>query len=184
MPRAWKNVAALATAGGMALAACGGDDDAPSSGARSGPGNPTDRAFVTDVVPLEEKTVSLAQIALQRATSGFVQRLAGDIVRDQTRQIGTMRRIGTGLSAANVRIGSLGVDRRTRAVNASTASLQAARLFDPAFLRAVIPLHDGAVAMARVELANGQQAHLRAVAQQIVDTSGAQLTAMRKRLGR
>ena len=183
MPRAWKNLAALATAGGMALAACGGDDDAPS-GARSGPGNPTDRAFVTDVVPLEEKTVSMAQIALQRATSAFVRALAGDIVRDQTRQIATMRRIGTGLSAANVKVGSLGVDRRARAVNASTATLQSARPFDPAFLRAVIPLHDGAVEMARVELARGQQADLEVIAQQIVDSSGAQLTAMRKRLGR
>jgi uncharacterized protein (DUF305 family) len=167
----------------MALAACGGEDDAPS-GARSGPGNPTDRAFVTEAVPLEEKAVSLAQIALQRATSAFVQRLAGDIVRDQTRQIGTMRRIGTGLSAANVKVGSLGVDRRARAVNASTAALQSAKPFDPAFLRAVIPLHDGAVEMARVELDRGQQADLKVVAQQIVDTSGAQLTAMRKRLGR
>jgi uncharacterized protein (DUF305 family) len=183
VPQAWKNLAALATAGGMALASCGGDDDA-SSGARSGPGNPIDRAFVTDVVPVEEKTVSLAQIALQRATSGLVRGLAGDIIRDQTRQIGTMRRIGTGLSAADVQVGSLGVDKRRRAVNASTAPLQTANPFDPAFLRAVIPLHAGAVEMARVELAKGQQADLKTVAQQIVDTSGAQLAAMRKRLGR
>ena len=183
MPRAWKNVAALATAGGMALAACGGDDD-PSSTAGSGPGNPIDQAFVTDVVPLEEKTVSLAQIALRRATSDFARGLAGDIIRDQTQQIGTMRRIGTGLSAANVKVGSLGVDRRARAVSASTAPLQTAKPFEPAFLRAVMALHAGAVEMARVELAKGRQAHLKAVAQQIVDTSGAQLSAMRKRLGR
>ena len=70
------------------------------------------------------------------------------------------------------------------ALNASTAALQSARPFDPAFLRAVIPLHDGAVEMARVELTRGQQADLEVVARQIVDSSGAQLTAMRKRLGR
>ena len=38
--------------------------------------------------------------------------------------------------------------------------------------------------MARVELAKGQQADLKEVARQIVDTSGAELAAMRERLGR
>jgi uncharacterized protein (DUF305 family) len=183
VPELWKNVAAVVTAGGMALAACGGDDNA-SPDAGSGPGNAIDRAFVTEVVPLREKTVSVALIALQRGRSAFVKTLAADIVRGQTQQIGTMRRVGTGLSAAKVKIGSLGVDRRVRAVNAGTASLRTAQPFEPAFLRTVIPLHEGAIEMARVELAKGRQADLKAVAQQIVGTSGSELTAMRKRLGR
>jgi uncharacterized protein (DUF305 family) len=126
----------------------------------------------------------MALVALKRDTSDFVRALAGDIVRTQTQQIGTMRRIGTGLSAANVKIGALGVDKRTKAVNASMATLNTAQPFEPAFLRAVIPIHEGAVEMARVELAKGQQADLKAVARQIVDTSGAELNAMRDRLGR
>ncbi len=168
-------------AAALVVAGCGGDDSADDEGSRPSLGNEIDRAFVTEALPVHEKSVAIANIAQRSGQSGFVRQIASDIFRNQGQQIGTMRRIGTGLSANGVGVGKLGVPAPSTAA-ANPATLAATKPFDPAFLRAMIPLHEATIAMAKVELDKGQQSDLKVVARQMVDTESSELAAMRNRL--
>ena len=175
-----KTVSAVLLAVAVALGGCGGDDDVDAESQPSA-GNEIDRAFVTEALPIHEKSVAIANVAQRDGKSGFVRQIASDIYRLQGQQIGTMRRIGTGLSADGVDVGKLGVPAPDTTA-ANPAALRAAESFDPAFLRAMIALHEATIAMANVELAKGLQSDLKVVARQMVDTESTELAAMRNQL--
>ncbi len=175
-----KTVSAVLLAAAVALAGCGGDDDVDTESQTSA-GNEIDRAFVTEALPIHEKSVAIADVAQRSGQSGFVRQVASDIYRLQGQQLGTMRRIRTALSDDGVEAGKLGV-RAPDTSAADPAALRAAKPLDRAFLRAMIPLHEATIAMAKVELAKGQQSDLKVVARQMVDTESAELAAMRNQL--
>jgi len=175
-----KTLWALVAAATLVVAGCG--DDA-TSGASKATGNGIDRAFVADMVPHHKSAVAMATIAQQRGKSAFVKQLADDIVTSQTKEIAIMRREGAALDGAGIKRGSLGVPMHMMGMDGDVASLRTADPFDRAFIKMMLPHHEGAVAMAKVELAKGADPKLKALAQDITDAQQREIAAMRKHFG-
>ena len=176
-----KALPALVAAAALAVAGCG--DDGSGSAASSAGGNGIDRAFVADMVAHHESAVEMAEIAQQRGESEFVKKLAGDIKKSQTAEIAVMRREDEALDTAGVKPTSLGVPEHKQGMDDDPAKLRTADPFDEAFLGMMIPHHEGAIEMAKVELAKGSDPELKALAQDIVDEQERELAEMRKHLG-
>ncbi len=160
------------------LAACGSDDT--SSGAATSAGNGIDRAFVDDMVPHHESAVEMAEVAERRGQSTFVKELAGDIISSQEKEITTMKSIASRLEAAGVKAESLGVPEHQMGMDSDVSELQTAMPFDRAFIDMMVPHHQGAIRMARVELAKGSSAQAKQLATQIISAQASEIRAMNK----
>ena len=173
-------LAAALAASAATLAACGGDGDTarPEAG-----GNPTDRAFVAKMIPHHESAVEMAEIAQERGKSPFVKGLADDIVRTQNAEISVMRREDDGLETAGVEVGSLGVPEHMTGMDGDLAMLRSAQDFDREFMEMMIPHHQGAIEMARAQLAKGADPELRKIAQDVVAAQEREIGEMREQLG-
>jgi len=115
----------------------------------------TDRAFTADMIPHHKSAVAMAQIARERSKRPEIQRLAGDIIRTQDAEIAQMQAIDKRLAADGAKKGSLGVGQAMMGMSGDVSSLKTADPFDRAFIDMMIPHHQGAIEMSRVELAKG-----------------------------
>lgn len=175
----------LLAAAALAVTGCGASDSNSSAdtGASAAAGNPVDRAFVADMVPHHESAVQMATIAQDRGTSAFVKQLADDIVRTQNQEIDLMRSEDKTLVAAGIKKGSLGVSEHMMGIDSDVASLKTAEPFDKAFIGMMLPHHESAVTMAKVELSKGKSPKLKALAQDIITAQQREIAAMRKHVG-
>lgn len=164
-------VAALAAL----VTGCGSSDNGSVSGKQ---GNATDRAFVAEMVPHHKSAVAMANIAQQRGQSSFVKTLAGNIVTTQDSEIATMRSVDTGLAKAGIKRGKLGMPMHMMGMNMDVGMLRTANPFDRQFIDMMVPHHQAAVRMARVELAKGKNARLKTLAQAIIDGQSKEITGM------
>lgn len=176
----WKILPALAV-GALVVAGCGDSDSSDSNSGAAG--NGVDRAFVADMIPHHEGAVQMAQIAQQRGTSEFVKKLADDIIKTQNAEIATLRAADQRLEAAGVARGSLGVPRHMTGMDHNPADLKTANPFDGAFLQMMIPHHEGAVTMAKAEIAEGKDPELKMLAEDIITSQEREITQMRAHLG-
>ncbi|MFG3419845.1 DUF305 domain-containing protein [Micromonospora sp. NPDC049460] len=188
----------------LVLTACGGDGhSSPGAGhgtpATSGPtasasGAATfgdaDAMFAQMMIPHHRQAVEMAELAATRAADPEVKRLAGEIKAAQAPEIATM---SGWLSAWGRPVPSPGAETPHMdhgmpgmMSDADMEKLAAAsgREFDRQFLTMMIAHHEGAVTMARDELARGVNAEAKALAQQIVTTQQAEIDTMEKILGR
>lgn len=165
---------------GVALTACGDDESTVGGGgaASSTSGNGIDRAFVADMIPHHESAVDMAKIAKRRGTSEFVKDLADDIIRTQNAEITTMQAIAAQLDEAGVKPQSLGVPEHQMGMGNDLAALRKARPFDREFIDMMIPHHQGAIRMARVELAKGKDADAKKLAEQIIAAQTREIDTM------
>ena len=168
-----KRMVAVVAAGGIVIAGCG--SDSASDGAA---GNGTDRAFVAAMIPHHESAVQMAAIAGGRAESDFVKELATNITDTQTDEIKLMREQDAELKTAGITPGKLGVESHMMGMDQDPAMLQKANPFDTAFIKMMIPHHEGAVEMAREELDKGRDPELRELAQNIIDTQQREIDQM------
>ena len=170
-------LSALATVLTLALAACGGDDNAESgSDVR---GNGTDRAFVAEMIPHHESAIEMAKMAQDRGESPFVKKLADDIIRTQSEEIATLRQEDEGLETAGVEVGSLGMDMD---MGMDMSMLDTAEPFDEMFMQMMIEHHSSAIDMAEIELDKGDDPELKSLAQDVIDSQQREIDEMRKQL--
>ena len=182
MRSTWKKTlpAALA-AGALAVAGCGGDD--PPGATSKAPGNGVDRAFVAAMIPHHESAIVMAKIAQRRGESQFVEQLADDIVASQSREIATMRREDAALDRAGIEPGTLGVGEHMMGMDDDPRELSSADPFDREFIAMMVPHHEGAIEMAKAELARGADPELKAIARDIVDAQQREIAAMGEHVG-
>lgn len=159
----------------VAASACGGgsSDDQPQA-----TGNPTDRAFVAGMTPHHGSAIEMAKIAQRRGQSQFVKQLAGDIVTSQSSEVTTMGRTDRALAQAGVKKGDLGMSDQMMGMNMNMGELDTADPFDRAFIDMMVPHHQAAIRMARVELAKGRNPQLKRLAQAVVDAQAREIREM------
>lgn len=137
-----------------------GDDTAKAGG--------VDRAFTADMVPHHVSAVEMAEIAKQRSKRPEIQGLADDIIRSQKQEIDQMRGIDARLADDGAPKGKLGVSHSMMGMSEDTDSLKTAEPFDRAFIDMMLPHHQGAIRMARVELERGADDDTKKLAEAII----------------
>ncbi len=158
-------VAVVLTILALLVAACGSDDNASS---KSAAGNAIDLAFVQDMIPHHESAVSMAKVAQQRGGHAEIKKLADDIVTSQSTEISQMRKIAVALKADGIQAGDLGLDESMMGMSMDDMALETANPFDKAFVDMMVPHHQGAIRMARIELSKGASPEAKKLASAII----------------
>ncbi|MFF3853825.1 DUF305 domain-containing protein [Micromonospora sp. NPDC002575] len=197
----------------LTLAACGSaghgspNHDEPAAGAATASsiasGAPTrgsaafgdaDVMFAQMMIPHHRQAVEMAELAETRAADAEVKRLAAAIKAAQAPEVATMTGwlAGWGRPVLSPAPGhGHGMPEMDHAMPGMMSEADMTKLagasgvdFDRKFLRTMIAHHEGAITMAREELAEGANPEAKALAQQIAISQQGEIDQMRKILAR
>ena len=200
-------LAVVSTAALLTLAACGSGGSAPadsSSAMPSGmsmpatstptgagasePHNNADVDFATSMIPHHRQAVEMADLALTKSTNADVKRFATQIKAAQSPEINAMTGWLTAWQAP-VPTGSMdhsmpGMSMPGEMSDADMTALRRATgaAFDKMWLELMIKHHGGAINMAKTELADGQNAAAKSLAQSIITGQSGEIAQFRKLL--
>ncbi len=165
------------------LSACGADETTESSSESQH--NDADVMFATDMIPHHAQAIEMAEMAISQAQSQQVVDLAVQIEAAQDPEIATMSGWleSWGEPVAEADMGSMG----DMPGMMSTQDMQglmdtSGAEFDRMWLAMMIEHHEGAVEMARSELADGESVEAKGLAQEIIDGQEAEIVTMKKLL--
>jgi uncharacterized protein (DUF305 family) len=163
----------------------GSESSAPAPDGQA-PHNAADVTFATDMIPHHEQAVAMSELAPQRSTDPAVLKLAADIAAAQGPEIQTMTAFLAqwNASPATGHEGMPGMQMQGMVDDATMTrltTLEGAE-FDQLWLQSMIGHHEGAIAMAKTEIADGTNADAKALAQQIVSAQQAEITQMKEML--
>jgi uncharacterized protein (DUF305 family) len=173
-------LAALALIALVAVAVgCGGDDDSGTKSSSSG--NATDAAFITDMAAHHQGAIEMAEVAQKRAEHPEVRQLADNIISAQKGEISVMDTIGRDMHGMGMHEGGhMGMSKSQMGMDMDMPMLRRAKPFDRAFIDMMIPHHQGAIAMAKQLLQEGEQPALRKMADGIISAQTDEIAQMRK----
>ena len=176
----------------------------PMPSAPAGPHNAADITFASQMLVHHKGAVAMADLAPERAASAEVKALAVKIKAEQTPEIATMTgwlnvwqpatdMNGKPMTSSSMAMGSMGgMDHGSTTAAAmpgmmtdqQMAQLTAAKGadFDKMFLTLMIAHHRGAVEMAKTEMAGGSNPAALALADSIISSQTAEISAMQKML--
>ena len=185
----------IALASTLALAACGTTTGmggaSPNAAAASGTPaagdrNKADTMFATMMIPHHAQAIAMADLALKQATNAKVMALAPKIKGAQGPEIARMSGWLTGWGAPVP--GAAGGHDMSGADTQPDGMMSAQQMtdlgtakgsaFDRTWLQMMIKHHQGAVAMARIELAQGANPEAKQLAQAIIDSQSTEIAEM------
>lgn len=159
-----------------------------------------DRAFVAQMIPHHEMAVAMAADTPERGEHGEIRALGRGITTAQEREISELRTIakrlgvtpasvsGDGASSGHEGMdhgGSMAADAKTlglsideMGMSMEVSALKTAKPFDRAFIDQMIPHHQGAIRMARAQLAEGSDPALRRISKAIVAAQKQEIAEM------
>lgn len=154
--------------------------------------NADDVSFATDMIPHHEQALELSALVPERSTNPEVIQLAQTIAAAQEPEIATLKAFlvqwnenpdsKTGHEGHDM----AGMGGMAGMVDAPTMarleSLNGAE-FDTLWLQSMLAHHEGAVEMAKAELANGENVDAKLLAQHVIDAQQAEIDQMRTILG-
>lgn len=173
------NSASSSSMAGMAMSSTSAASGMSAPNAQA---NAVDRAFVQQMIPHHQMAVQMAQTAQKQGQHPQITTLSGNIITAQNREITEMTAIADKLGVkpdAMPMNGSmsghmaaddhaLGLTMAQSGMTMNMSALNGAKPFDRAFIDMMIPHHQGAIRMARAELAHGTSPQLRTIAQGII----------------
>lgn len=172
--KAFGILAALAVAvAAVILVFDGGDEEAQATS--------TDGAFLTEMVPHHESAIEMAEVALERAERPQIRRLAEEIIATQSEELDTLESIherAFGEPVSEGEHGSLGLPAHQMGMEADTEALRKADPFDREFIDMMVAHHQGAIEMARIELAKGADEEAMALAEAVIEAQSAEIEEM------
>lgn len=155
-----------------------------STAAAASQHNPADVAFAQGMIPHHEQAVNMSQLAAQQGASPQVKELAANIERAQAPEIAQLRGflaawgVAEDSSMGGMHHGPGGMPGMMSAEQMHGLGQATGASFDRSFLQMMIMHHEGAVGMARAELADGTNPDARALATAIVDQQAAEVARM------
>jgi uncharacterized protein (DUF305 family) len=190
-------VTTLVVTAALGLTACADDADtnpdasSDNSSDTSSQFNDADVAFAQSMIPHHEQAIEMAELAADRAESSEVKQLAADIEAAQGPEIDQMNawlnqwgeetapsgEMDHGDMGHGDTGGMMTEDDMTMLEDADGAE------FDRMFLEMMVEHHEGAIDMARTELADGENPDAIALAEQVVADQEAEIEKMKQLLG-
>jgi uncharacterized protein (DUF305 family) len=164
----------------FALGACGGDDPSDGSGDAT-PAQHTDGAFIAEMIPHHEGAIEMAEPARERAEHSEIAAMAEQIIATQSDEVRELEAAHERLfdgPVGSVDHGTLGLSAAEAGMSHDSSELDGAEPFDQAFIDMMIPHHQGAIRMARVELERGEDEELKALAEEIIEAQSAEIEQM------
>jgi uncharacterized protein (DUF305 family) len=150
--------------------------------------NADDLAFATNMIPHHQQAVEMASLVPDRSANAELIALAGQISAAQGPEIDAMKVFlvqwnehpddSTGHGGHGSTMQGM-VDGATMAKLESLNGTE----FDRLWLESMISHHQGAIEMAKAEIANGENVDAKRLAQTIVDTQQAEIGQMHQMLG-
>ncbi len=116
-----------------------------------------------------------APVAVPQARA---QDLADAIVETQNAEIDSTKATVADMEKAGVEKGDLGMEMDHMGMSGDTANLEKANPFDREFIDMMIPHHQVAIRMARVQLDEGKDPDVRKLAQAIIDAQAKEIDEM------
>ncbi|MFC0430887.1 DUF305 domain-containing protein [Kutzneria buriramensis] len=194
---------------GAVLTACGGTTTSGMAGMTSTTASATqqsnhnnaDVAFAQQMIPHHQQALAMAKLVSGRTTNAKVTALAGRIQKAQDPQIQQMTAWLNqwGAAPATTSMGAMPGMSSTSAMpgmgdgrpmpgmmsDADMAKLQTVKGgdFDTMWLQMMVQHHQGAIDMAKTELAQGSSTDAKTLAQKIIDGQQAEITEMKGLLG-
>ena len=168
---------------------------APVGPAAKGPHNSADIAFATDMIPHHTQAVMMADMALGTSKNAQILTLAREIKGGQDPEINTMKgwlrgwaapAAGGGHDMSSMPSGSMtSAAPHASSMTGMMSDQQMQGLagatgvaFDRLWITMMTEHHTGAIAMARTELATGQNPEAKTLAEQIITAQTTELTTM------
>ncbi|MEU9254991.1 DUF305 domain-containing protein [Streptomyces sp. NPDC048270] len=205
---------AAALAASLVLAACGGAEGGAAAGhgghaaqsqsqspsqsptpsvsapAAQGRHNAADVAFAQGMIPHHRQAVEMADLAPTRAGSAEVKQLAEAIKKAQDPEI---RTLSGWLTAWGEQVPAAGAgDHSAHGAGGGMMTAEemdrlgkaSGKAFDTAFMELMIKHHEGAVAMAKTERADGAHPEAKTMAEAIISSQSAEIATMNGLLGK
>ncbi len=195
-----------AAATSLVLAACGAADDGATAGhgghaapspsptasspAAQGQHNAADVAFAQGMIPHHRQAVEMADLAPSRAGSAEVKQLAEAIKKAQDPEI---KILSGWLTAWGEQVPGAGAgDHSAHGAGGGMMTAEemdglgkaSGKAFDTAFMELMIKHHEGAVAMAKTERADGAHPEAKTMAEAIISSQTAEIATMNGLLGK
>ncbi|MFF5188010.1 DUF305 domain-containing protein [Streptomyces sp. NPDC000345] len=207
-PKSARRIAAVSVvaAGTLLLSACGDDGDdmagmdhgrssssaaatAEAGAAKSGDFNDADVTFAQMMIPHHEQAVEMAELADGRASDSEIKDLAGKIEQAQDPEIKTMKGWLTSWNQPTAMESMPGMDHGSMNGMMSDEDMDELKgmkgaEFDKMFAQMMIDHHNGAIAMAKDEQKNGQNADAKKMASDIVTGQSAEVKQLQSILDR
>jgi uncharacterized protein (DUF305 family) len=137
------------------------------------------------MIPHHQQAVELAALAPEHSTNQALLRLAATISAEQQPEIQAMKALLLQWEVDPNAMGDHGAGMQGMVDDATMAKLKSLRgpEFDTLWLQAMIGHHQGAIDMAKAEIAKGQSADMTAMAKTMVTAQQAEINQMKQMLG-
>ncbi|HYO02842.1 MAG TPA: DUF305 domain-containing protein [Mycobacterium sp.] len=169
----------------------GSESSAAAPAESPAPNNAADVTFVTGMIPHHEQAVEMSDLVPQRSTDPAVIKLASGISAAQGPEIQTMKvflvqwNADTDTGHEGHEGGMDGMEMQGMVDEATMTRLESLKgaEFDKLWLQSMIGHHEGAIAMANTEIADGANTDAKTLAKQIVTVQQAEIGQMKQMLG-
>ena len=142
-------------------------------------GEYSDAAFVDAMVPHHQSAVEMAEVALDNAEREEIKTLAREIIGSQRAEIEMFGKLRGGLDGPTMQ--EMSEEEMNRSMGMMDArDLAGQRPFDRAFIDAMTPHHESAVAMAEVALQESENPEIRRIAEDIVSAQKHEISQMKE----
>jgi uncharacterized protein (DUF305 family) len=145
--------------------------------------NQADITFASSMVPHHQQAIEMADMALTQASSADVKKLATQIKAAQDPEITTMTGWLTTWGSAPMPsgdhdMGGMSMDGLMTAQEMSALKNASGSAFDRMWLQLMIKHHEGAVAMAKTQLSQGQSHEAKTLAHSVIDGQSKEIARM------
>ncbi|MCX6393379.1 MAG: DUF305 domain-containing protein [Solirubrobacterales bacterium] len=147
-------------------------------------GQMSDPMFTAEMIPHHQAAIGMAALAPTRSEHAEIKQLAAAIATAQASEITLMKSVGKANgwdpNAKMQHSGSDGMSQHEMGMDMDISKLKSAKPFDKAFIEMMVPHHEGAILMAKHELARGSNADIRALGKRIIASQTEQIKQMKQ----
>lgn len=144
--------------------------------------NQADVTFASSMVPHHQQAITMADLALTKATDPRVKQLASQIKVAQDPEIRTMTgwlsSWGSAPMPSGHDMGGMGMDGMMTEQQMHDLEQSTGATFDRMWLQMMIQHHQGAVAMARTQLEQGRLPEVKTLSRSVIDDQSREIATM------